>query len=276
MTVYNELKNKKLFLLDMDGTIYLDNKLFNNSLNFLNYIREIGGKYVFLTNNSSKSVNDYIEKLQKLSIIVDETNFLTSSQATVHHLLDQYNNKKIYVLGTESFKAELREQNILITDRYETDIDCLVVGYDTELTYDKLIDACKLINQGVDFIATNPDLVCPTSFGFIPDCGSICKIIETATGKKPLYIGKPNATMVELALKNNKFSKEQTIMIGDRLYTDIACGINAKVSTAVVLTGEAKANDIETTPFKPDYVFENINELYNILLSFNSYSASAK
>lgn len=272
MIKYDELENKKLFLLDMDGTIYLDNKLFKNTLNFLNFIEKMGGKYVFLTNNSSKSVNDYIEKLQKLSITVDETNFLTSSQATAYHLLDQYKNKKIYVLGTESFKEELRNQNILITDQYEPDIECLVVGFDTELTYDKLIDACMLLNQGVDFIATNPDLVCPTSFGFIPDCGSICNILETATKRKPVFLGKPNATMIELAMKKNNFSKEQTIMIGDRLYTDIACGINAGVSTAVVLTGETKYKDIETTSYKPDFVFENITEFYETLLSINTFA----
>lgn len=260
------LKKKKLFLLDMDGTIYLDNILFENSLNFLEYVKSIDGEYIFLTNNSSKSVSDYIKKLNSLSIVVDSKNFMTSSQATTLFLKEHYEGKKIYVLGTDSFKKELIESKLKIVDKYEIDIDCLIVGFDTELSYSKLIDACKLLTIGVDYIATNPDLVCPTSFGFIPDCGSICNMLETATGKVPEYIGKPKATMVELAMKASGFSSEETIVIGDRLYTDIACGINAGVTTGVVLTGETKTKDIENTEFKPDFVFSNIGELYNLLI----------
>jgi len=262
MTNYDDLKSKRLFLLDMDGTIYLDNVLFDHSLDFLETILDMGGKYVFLTNNSSKSVNDYIVKLTSLGIKVDKTNFLTSSQATALYLIDNYKNKKIYILGTESFKKELADQRIWITDHYEEDIECLVVGFDTELVYSKLIDACKILKKEVDFIATNPDLNCPTSFGFIPDCGSICNMIETASGRQPLYIGKPRATMVDLAIKNSGYLKEETIVIGDRLYTDIACGINAGVTTGVVLTGETKKEDLENTPYKPNYVFNHIKDLY--------------
>ncbi|MDF2820328.1 MAG: HAD-superfamily hydrolase, subfamily [Clostridiales bacterium] len=265
MTKYN-IKNKKFFLLDMDGTIYLDGELFEYSLDFLNYVKSIGGKYVFLTNNSSKSINDYIEKLKKLSIEVDSSNFMTSSQATSLHLRQHSKYNKIYVLGTESFKQELIEDGLNIVDEYTNDIDCLLVGFDTELKYSKLDDACRILTRDVEYLATNPDLLCPTSFGFIPDCGSICNMIETATAKKPVYIGKPNPKMVELAMEANGFSKEETIVIGDRLYTDIACGINAGVSTGVVLTGETKIEHLVSTEFKPDYVFENIGQLYKMLI----------
>ena len=262
----DKLKQKKLFLLDMDGTIYLDNILFEYSLDFLNYVKSIGGKYVFLTNNSSKSINDYINKLNKLYIEVDSSNFMTSSQATSLHLRQNYKNEKVYVLGTESLKKELREDGLNITDEYSEEIDCLLVGFDTELKYSKLDDACRILRNDVDYLATNPDLVCPTSFGFIPDCGSICNMLETATGKIPEYIGKPKPTMVELAIEANAFTKEETIVIGDRLYTDIACGINAGVSTGVVLTGETKLEHLAGSEFIPDYVFENIGQLYNILI----------
>ena len=261
----DKLKQKKLFLLDMDGTIYLDNILFEHSLDFLNYVKSIGGKYVFLTNNSSKSINDYINKLNKLSIEVDSSNFMTSSQATSLHLKQNYGDKKIYVLGTESLKRELSDAGLNIVDAFSDDIDCLLVGFDTELNYSKLDDACRILTRDVIYLATNPDLVCPTSFGFIPDCGSICNMIETATGKTPEYIGKPKPTMVELAMQASGFSHDETIVIGDRLYTDIACGINAGVSTGVVLTGETKSIHLTNTEFKPDYVFENIGQLYKIL-----------
>ena len=262
----DKLKQKKLFLLDMDGTIYLDNVLFEHSLDFLNHVNTINGKYVFLTNNSSKSINDYINKLRKLSIKVNSTNFMTSSQATSLHLKQNYSDKKIYVLGTESLKKELKEDGLDIVDDFSDDIDCLLVGFDTELNYSKLDDACRILTRDVIYLATNPDLVCPTSFGFIPDCGSICNMIETATGKTPEYIGKPKPTMVELAMQANGFSYDETIVIGDRLYTDIACGINAGVSTGVVLTGETKSEHLADTEFRPDYIFENIGELYKMLI----------
>ena len=262
----DNIKNKRLFLLDMDGTIYLDNELFEYSLDFLNYVKSIGGKYVFLTNNSSKSINDYISKLKNLSIEVDTSNFMTSSQATSLHLQQNYRGKKIYVLGTESFKKELNEDGLNIVDEYSEDIDCLLIGFDTELRYSKLSDACRILKNDVYYIATNPDLVCPTSFGFIPDCGSICNMIETATGKMPEYIGKPKPIMVNLAMESNGFTKEQTIVIGDRLYTDIACGLNAGVSAAVVLTGETKVEHLTNTQYKPNYVFKNIGQLYKMLV----------
>jgi len=258
---YKELEQKKLFLLDMDGTIYLDNKLFNKSLDFLNYINEMNGKYIFITNNSSKSVDDYIIKLNSLDIKADRSNFLTSTQATVAYLLNHYNGKRIYALGTQSFKNELKGSGLNITDVYSEGIDCLVVGFDTELSYNKLVDACRLLTDGVDYIATNLDLLCPTSFGFVPDCGSICHMLNLATGREPMYMGKPNAQIVELALANTRFKKKETIVIGDRLYTDIACGINAGVTTGVVLTGEARLEDIKDTEFKPDYVFKDIAEI---------------
>jgi HAD superfamily hydrolase (TIGR01457 family) len=266
---YRELKDKKLFLLDMDGTIYIDNKIFEGAKKFLEYIKSIGGRYIFLTNNSSKGVEDYIKKLCIMGIETSKDDFSTSSQATALYLKDRYKSKKVYVMGTDSLKREFIENQIKVTDKYEEDIHCLVVGYDTELTYTKLVDACKLLIKGVDFIATNPDFVCPTSFGFIPDCGSICNMLKIATGREPSYIGKPMATMVSMAVERSGFSKDQVILIGDRLYTDIACGINAGVTTALVLTGETKREDIEKSPFKPDYLFEDIKELLRFLTSKN-------
>lgn len=263
---YEYLKKKRLFLLDMDGTIYLDDVLFECSIDFLNYVREIAGKYVFLTNNSSKSVKDYVKKLRSLGIDVDESNFFTSSQATSLYLIQNPKWSNIYVLGTKSFKDELIQRGINVTDEYGEGIDCLVVGFDTELTYSKLVDGCRLLFGGVDFIATNPDLVCPSSFGFIPDCGSICEVLRIATGRTPFYVGKPSATMVDLVVSSSGYSKDETIVIGDRLYTDIACGINAKVTTAVVLTGETKREDLNNTKFAPDYVFEDIKHLYETLV----------
>lgn len=185
-----DLKQVKLFLLDMDGTIYLDNDLFDGVIEFLEYIKSIGGKYIFLTNNSSKSVNKYIEKLDSLGISSTKNDFLTSTDATILYLKKKTYNK-IYALGTTSFKEQLRDANLPITDKLEDDIDCLCMGFDTELTFKKLEDACILLGKNVDYIATNPDWVCPTWYGYVPDCGSVSEMLYNATKRRPIFIGKP-------------------------------------------------------------------------------------
>ena len=257
-----DLKKVKLFLLDMDGTIYLDNELFDGVIEFLEYIKSIGGKYIFLTNNSSKSVNKYIEKLDSLGIRSTENDFLTSTDATILYLKKKTYNK-IYALGTTSFKEQLREANLPITDKLEDGIDCLCMGFDTELTFKKLEDACILLGKNVDYIATNPDWVCPTWYGYVPDCGSVSEMLYNATKRRPIFIGKPEPTMAQLAMEKNGFTPEETALIGDRLYTDIACGVNAKVNSIFVLSGEGTLEDVEKSDVKPDFIYNNIKELYD-------------
>lgn len=258
------LKSKRLFLLDMDGTIYLDNDLFADVPEFLQYIKSIGGRYMFLTNNSSKSVDKYIEKLASLGIEATAEDFLTSTNATILYLKKK-NYNKIYAFGTESFKKQLLDEGLPITDRLEDSIDCLCMGFDTELTFQKLEDACILLGKGVDYIATNPDWVCPTWYGFVPDCGSVSQMLLNATKRKPKFIGKPEPDMVHLAIEKAGRKKEETVVIGDRLYTDIACGVNAGISTIFVLSGEGTMDDVENSDTKPEFILENISELYNIL-----------
>ena len=152
-----------------------------------------------------------------------------------------------------------------ITDEVSEGIDCLCMGYDTELTYKKLEDACILLNEDIAYVATNPDWVCPTRYGYAPDCGSVSEMLARATGKKPKFIGKPEPAMAELAMKMTGFEKCETAVMGDRLYTDIACGVNAGISTIFVLSGEGTKEDIEKYGIEPDYIFKSIKELYNYL-----------
>ena len=259
--MYN-LDKKKLFLLDMDGTLYLGNSLFPETLPFLENIKIGGGRAMFLTNNSSKSVSCYVDKLKSFGIHADENDFLTSSQATAIYLLEHYKDKLLYVFGTASFQAELKAAGLRITTTLCDDIDCLVMGYDTELVYQKLVDACILLGRGVDYIATNPDFVCPTEFGYVPDCGSVSIMLKNATGKEPLFIGKPQKEMVELALKKAGMEKEDAVLIGDRIYTDIAAGINAGVDTVLVLSGETTEQQVAESFVKPTYVLKNIGEIF--------------
>ena len=258
------LKDKRLFLLDMDGTIYLDDRLFDGTAEFLAHVQAIGGRVMYLTNNSSKSVESYVDKLSRMGLRAAPEDFLTSVNATVLYLR-QKNHRKIYAFGTASFRQQLRQGGLPVTDVLAEDIDCLCMGFDTELTFQKLEDACILLNRGVEYVATNPDWVCPTGYGSVPDCGSVAEMLYRATGRRPRFIGKPEPDMVELAVKETNFTKEQTILLGDRLYTDIKSGVRAGVDTVLVLSGEATLKDLAASDVKPTYVMKDIREFLNNL-----------
>ena len=259
------LSEKRLFLLDMDGTIYLDEELFDGTIDFLNYVKEIGGRYLFLTNNSSRGVDAYVQKMARLGIEATREDFLTSTDATILYLKANHPNAKVYAFGTTTFKDQLRQSGINITDHLEDDIDLLLCGFDTELTFQKLEDSCILLNRGVPFIATNPDWVCPTWYGYVPDCGSVCQMLTTATGRKPQFIGKPQPEMALLAMERFGYEKHETMMIGDRLYTDIASGINAGIDACFVLSGEGTMEDVKTSDVKPTMIYDNIRAILNDL-----------
>lgn len=253
-----DLQSKKLFLLDMDGTLYLDDQLFPGVLEFLALVEERGGRAVFMTNNSSRGVEDYLLKLKRLGIEAAAADFVTSTDATIEVLKREYPGARPYVIGTRSFQTQLLQAGIRLTDQADDSADILLAAFDRELNYRKLEDACRLLTRDIPFLATNPDWVCPVSFGFVPDCGSICEMLWRATGKRPRVIGKPQPEMVELALKRTGFRKEETLVIGDRLYTDIACGLNAGVDTAFVLSGEGKEEDIAAMGIRPGAVYPDI------------------
>lgn len=260
------LQGKRLFLLDMDGTIYLDDNLFDGAADFLRYVREHGGRYLFLTNNSSRSVDAYIDKMARLGIATTAEDFLTSVDALILYLdAHGYRDKLLYAFGTTSFRAQLSAAGFRITDRRSDNVDALVCGFDTELTFQKLEDACILLNGGVDFIAANPDWVCPTWYGYVPDCGSVCEMLYRATKRRPVFIGKPQPQMALLAMEKFGCSKAETILIGDRIYTDIACGIHAGIDAALVLSGESTEEDIAAFPEKPTHVYQNIRAILNDL-----------
>ena len=255
------LREKRLFLLDMDGTIYLGDRLFDGVLPFLEHIRSMGGRYLFLTNNSSRGVEGYMEKMRRLGIDTCPSDYLTSVDVTIDALRRERPGKKCYVFGTRSFFGQLERAGIPVTDRIGEDVDILLCGFDRELTFQKLEDACILLNRGAEFWATNPDWVCPTWYGSVPDCGSVCQMLTTATGRTPRFLGKPRPDMVYLAMERTGFAPGQTVLLGDRIYTDIACGINGEVDTCVVFTGEARPEDMADTPFPADYAFDNIKGL---------------
>ena len=261
----DELKEKKLWLFDMDGTIYEEETLFDGTLDLLSEIERHGGKYVFITNNSSKSVIDYVKKVNRLGIKADKENFFTSAQASVLWLKQNKQGAKVYCQGTKSLVEELKSGGIDVTEVVEP-VDVVLVGFDMELTTSKLRNTCEILStQKVIYIATNPDWVCPVSFGFIPDCGSICQMIKNATGKWPIFIGKPEPTMVDIVREKYRYLPKETVVVGDRLYTDIATGLYANATAVCVLTGEATIEEIRNGSIKPTYTFNSVKEISRIL-----------
>ena len=265
MNKQETIRRMKLFLFDLDGTLYLGEQLYPFTIDLLRRIRETGGRSLYMTNNSSKSVEDYIRKLEKLGIPATREDFITSAQATAWYLQQNHPGNTLYVCGTESLKRELREAGFHVTEEPE-DAQCIVMGFDTELTFKKLHDVSWLLStRQIPYIATNPDYVCPTEFGSVPDCGSVCDMIYNATKKRPLVIGKPEPLMPQLAMERLGISRSEACCIGDRIYTDIRSGLNAGITTMLVLSGETTREILDASDVKPHFVLEDAGEILEAL-----------
>ena len=263
----NALLNRiQLYLFDMDGTLYLGDRLYDFTLELLDTIKKTGRRYLFMTNNSSKSVEDYVKKLGKLGISATREDFITSSQATAHYLKQNHPHCKLYVCGTQSLKKEFEWEGFTVTENLD-EVDCIVMGFDTELTFKKLEDVSRLLltRKEIPYIATNPDYVCPTEFGSVPDCGSVCDMIFNATGKRPVVIGKPSPLMPELAMAQYGYSKEETAVVGDRIYTDVKSGLNAGITGILVLSGETTPEILAQSEDKPHLVLQDVSEIVTAL-----------
>lgn len=260
------LKNHKLFLLDMDGTLYKSEKIFDFTKELLKKIREKGCRYLFVTNNSSKSVEAYIEKLAKFGIEATEDDFVSSSQATAYYLNKHHPGRKLYVCGTESLKEELRKGGFVVAENLD-EVECIVLGYDTELTYKKLEDVCRLLftKKDIPYIATHPDYKCITDFGSAPDIGGMIEMIYHPTKRRPIIVGKPETFIPELAMKKCGCTKEETVFIGDQMDTDMPCGLNAGVTMILVLSGESSQEMVDASEIKPTMVLNNAGELLSLL-----------
>ena len=256
------LRSKRLYLLDMDGTLYLGNRLYPFTKALLDALRSTGRRYLFMTNNSSKSVDAYIGKLQAMGIEATREDFMTSTQATIFYLQKHHPGLTFYLCGTVSMEQELLSAGISLS-RELSQVDAVLMGFDTELTFRKLEDVSKLLlkNKDMPYIATNPDLVCPTEFGSVPDCGSVCQMLYNVTGRRPVVIGKPSALMPQLAMEKLGFSPEKTAVVGDRIYTDVKSALNAGVTGILVLSGETTREILEASPDKPHLVLEDASEI---------------
>lgn len=260
--------NKKLIIFDMDGTIYLGKNLFPGVLDTFKYLNEKKIDYVFFTNNSSHDLDFYFKKITDFGIKCDlKRNFYSSTEVTIAHLLER-NVKDIFVIGNKCLKDKLEKHfNLVPTFENGRKIDAVVAGFSTELVYQELKDASLYLQtQDIPFIATNGDYRCPIEDGlYIPDCGGMCEWLYRCTGKKATVMGKPNPEIIDYLAKEFDVSKDEVLVVGDRLYTDILVGVNAKVDTLCVLSGESSLEDVKNYPHKPTFILDSIKELPELL-----------
>ena len=256
------LDKVKLFVLDMDGTFYLGDRHIDDALDFIHKVKETGRDFIFFTNNSSKNGSMYIEKLAAMDCPITKDRIMTSGDVTAAYLKSKYPGKKVYLVGTPALEAVFREEGICLTEEKP---EVVVIGFDMTLTYEKLERACTYIREGAVFLATHKDINCPTETGFIPDCGAICAAITLSTGVLPRYLGKPCRETLDMVLQRTGYNKDEIAFVGDRIYTDVATGVNNGALGILVLSGETKRADIAASEVQPDGVFESLKEMLEYL-----------
>ena len=250
------LKNIQLFVLDMDGTIYLGDKILPGAIDFVKNAREKGKKVVFFTNNASKNPNDYVQKLERMGFGATRNDVVTAGDVTIEYIKKNRPGEKVYLVGTPALEKSFRDAGIELSEQ----ANIVVSSFDTTLTYEKLVVACDLIRNGADFYSTHPDFNCPTENGFIPDSGAIAALITASTNVEPRYFGKPYRETADMISSLFNIPFNQTAIVGDRLYTDIALGKNNGLLSVLVLSGETKIEDINDDN-APDITLNGIGEI---------------
>jgi HAD superfamily hydrolase (TIGR01450 family) len=254
----SELTDKLVYFFDLDGTMYLGNKIFRGVLDLIELLKKKEKHFFFLSNNSSRSTGDYLKKLNKFDFNVTRENLILSQHPTIDYL-KKNNYKKIFLLGTQSLKTEFKDEGFELT---EGDPEILILAFDQELTYERLVKAAYLLQEKeFPYIATHLDNRCPTENGYIPDAGGIAALLFKATERMPKVFGKPNKEMLLFKLDQLGISPKDAVMFGDRLYTDIKMGKEAGVTTCCVLSGEITMEMVNESDYKPDFIIDGIWEL---------------
>lgn len=257
------LNDKKLYIFDMDGTIYLGGNPFDFAIRFIKNLRAAGKKVLFFTNNASHTTPFYLGKLSRLGFEPREEEIMTSGDVTLEFLKRFRAGKSVYLVATDELVQEYREKRICLVEGSAEKADIVITGFDTSLTYQKLDDACRLIRGGAEYLSTHPDMNCPTETGFIPDSGAIAALVTASTGKTPTYFGKPYRETIEMIGEATGFANDEMCIFGDRLYTDIALGKKFGVTSVLVLSGETQPGDVDAAEEadKPDYVFDSLADV---------------
>ena len=259
----NILKEKELYIFDMDGTVYLGGKPFDFAIRFINNLKKSGKRVLFFTNNASHTDEFYVAKLNRLGFEVSSDEIMTSGDVTVEYLNRHRAGKSVYLVGVDELIDDFKKKGINLIDGKSESADIVVTSFDTTLTYEKLDNACRLIRNGAEFLSTHPDFNCPTETGFIPDSGAITAFVTASTGKLPTYFGKPYRETIEMICEATGVDRDKMCIFGDRLYTDIALGKKFGVTSVLVLSGETKEADVLAADDadKPDFVFDSLDNV---------------
>lgn len=256
--INKKISDYQCYCFDLDGTVYVGGEVLKPVVDQINRMKKLGKTIRFISNNSSKNKDEYITKLKKFGIEAAKDEIKLSSDSAINFLKNQ-NVNKVYVIGTKSLQKDVIDAGFEICSH---EPDFVLLGYDTELTYSKLINACRLINQGIDYIATHCDIFCPSENGPIPDIGTMIKMLEMTTGKKPYKtFGKPNSDLLEMIIQDEDLDREELLMIGDRLYTDIKMAGDAGVDSVLVLSGDTRREEVEGSSIKPTYILPQFSLL---------------
>ena len=258
-----KLANKKLFVLDMDGTIYIDGTPIEGAIEFVSYCKSHGIRIVYFTNNASRSIDMYYERLRRIGFPVDDGDVYSSADVTIDYLLRNHPGQSVYLVGTPPLEKSFREAGITLTDGSYADI--VVSSFDTTVTYEKLNNACRLIREGSIFYSTHPDFNCPTETGFIPDSGAIAAFITSSTGVTPRYLGKPYAEVVDMIEEVTGVGRDELCVFGDRLYTDIETGLRSGMLSILVMSGETTEDMLAKSETKPDLKFGRLADMIPLL-----------
>lgn len=256
------LKKIKCFVLDMDGTVYLGDRILEGAIEFLHTLKDENIKFKFFTNNSSKNTKVYVDRIRKMGYPVEPDMIMISNHVIINYLKKHAPDKTVFVLGNEYLQNDFKEAGIPLVD---DNPDIVVVGFDTSLAYGNLTKACTFIRNGARFLGVNPDFNCPIDGGYIPDCGSICALITASTGFTPEYFGKPTAHTLQYILEDTGLKEEEIAIVGDRLYTDIALGQGTNVTTILVLSGESQMVDLPGSEVQPTLIFPSLKEVQEVL-----------
>ena len=261
------IANKKLYIFDMDGTIYLGQKVFDFAIKFIDNLRASGRRVLFFTNNASHITEFYYSKLTRLGFSPREGEIMTSGDVTIEYLKSHRAGKSVYLLGTDELVGDFKRRGIDLVDENAERCDIVVSSFDTTLTYENLNTACRLVRGGAEYLSTHPDFNCPVENGFIPDSGAIAAFITASTDKVPTYFGKPYKQTVEMIEEVCRVDRKDMVIFGDRLYTDIALGKKHGVCSVLVLSGETTPQDLEkaSPTDKPDFVFDSLNNLNKLM-----------
>ena len=265
--VFASLQSKKCFVFDLDGTVYLGNRVFPFAIDFIGHLRGHGYRVLFFTNNASRSKKTYLKRLSDMGFAPAEDEVLTSGNVTETYIKTRYPGKTVYLLGTDDLRDEFLSEGISLVYEDAPAADVAVLSFDLSLTYEKVFAFCKFVRQGAVYLATHPDPNCPSERGPLPDAGSFISLVETSTGRKPLVFGKPEAPAADMICEMTGLSKKDICVIGDRLLTDIGIGARNGIDSILVETGANTATDAAELPeaLRPTFIFPSLLEVDQLM-----------